>query len=350
MEKYRKFSDEKNGINPFISAYKIKQRGLFLNILRIPLIILSVIKLPLFLACYLQFALIQLLRYIFIIKYIKRPLEIIFVKIYCFFLLILMGVYNYKTKTPKIISKSNKKTIILSSQSCIIDWLCLMYYYCPRFFIIVKNNDKNNFHEDLVVELSYFSILINALGVKCLTYVGENEKIEVQKSFGYVEFEKEIIQSTNFTPIVIFPENFKTTREASLQIRSNVMDTIYKYFLLDKIQVICHISIYKFNYFCPNNTTDRKGIKNLFEILSQFYNDVSYQSILINKNNFDLSLVDKSYVKTFKSDEFYFDSLIQENLTHPEFRNNRVSLTCLNGMEFLDFYEKTASNTEYTKN
>ena len=48
MEKYRKFADEKNGINPFINAPRLKKRSLLLNILRFPFIVVGVAKFAIF--------------------------------------------------------------------------------------------------------------------------------------------------------------------------------------------------------------------------------------------------------------------------------------------------------------
>lgn len=351
MEKYRKFADEKNGINPFINAPKVQKRNLLQNIARIPLILLGIIKFIVFIGCYLQFSLNQFLRHVFIIRQIKRILEVLFAKVYGFILLILLGVFKFTPmKGNKEINVKTKKTVILSSQSNVIDWISLMYIYVPKFLVIVKDNDQENkIKKDLLIELNYFEVLKYALGINIAKFDNADEKKTLTSSYNYFDLEKDFINTNDFTPIVIFPEGTKTTREATLSIRSSVMDDIYKNLMLNKIQVACHVSLYKYKYFCPNNTVERKGIKNLFETVSQLYNEVLYFSILLNKNNFDTSLVDRTLVKAYSSEEYYYDSLVQENLTHPEFRNNKVSLTCLDGLKFLEFYEKTATNTDYVK-
>jgi hypothetical protein len=200
-----------------------------------------------------------------------------------------------------------------------------------------------------LIELNYFQVLNYALGINIMKFDSAEEKKIISSSNSHFDFEKDFINSNDSSPIVIFPEGTKTTREATLSIRSSVMDDIYKYLIGNKIQVACHVSLFSYKYFCPNNTVERKGVKCLFNTVSQLYNEVKYFSILLNKNNFDTSLVDRTLVKMYSSEEYYYDSLIQENLTHPEFRNNKVSLTCLDGLKFLEFYEKTATSTDYVK-
>lgn len=345
MEKYRKFADESNGLNPFINAPKIKNRGSIISFLRLPMYIVSIVKAILIIWLYFQHALNQMLLQLVFISSLRRGLEKFFSFIYNGLILYLLGVYTYspiKGSMKEI--EFNKKTFILSSQSCIIDWICLLYCYTPHIVMRVANQDEKN---EILVKIPYISAFKYIVSNFYLTVISPKEFDNIKKK--YSEFKiSEYIQNSDMTPVLFFPENMKTTRECALKIRSNIIDDLVKNFIEKKIDLICHISIYNFTYFCPNNTTDNLGAKNLIEICSQVYNSTSYQYTVLNRSNFSVNDVDKKILNQFKTNEEYIDSLIQENLTHPEFRNNRVSLSCINGLEFLDFYEKSMSK-EYLK-
>lgn len=345
MEKYRKFADETNGLNPFINAPKIKNRSSIISILRLPLYIISVIKAILIIWLYFQHAINQMLIQLVFIASLRRNLEKLFSFIYNGIILILLGVYTYSPiKGSMKENEFNKKTFILSSQSCIIDWICLLYFYTPNIVMKIANKDGLN---ETLVKIPYISAFKFIVGNYYLTANTQKELDELKKK--YSEFKiSEFMNNSDLTPILFFPENMKTTRECALNIRSNIVTELVKNFSEKKLDIICHISIYNYTYFCPNNTTDVLGAKNLIEICSQVYNSVSYQYSVLNRSNFNILDVDKKILNQFKTNEDYIDSLIQENLTHPEFRNNRVSLSCINGLEFLDFYEQSMSK-EYLK-
>lgn len=330
MEKFRKFADEKNGINPFINAPRLKKRSLFNKIIRYPLIIIASIKLLIFLV------LLSIYSFLHFLK--VKPVNFLFSKAF----LLLLGVYSIKktASSEKVENqiksdlKTKKKVIIFSSQSTIIDWISLIFNHSPSFYYIVKSINGD---EDLLVKLSIFQVFQYGIGIKIPTYSSKNHKI---KSIPISE-----IDSSN--PIVLFPEGTKTTREAILNIHSNILNQIYDEFLQDKLALYCDILVYKYDYFCPNNTTDRKGFSSLLQIMSQVYNSVQSQMVKLNKSNFDVENIDKSLLKEYKNKYFYFDSLVQEHLTYTEFRTNNVSFNCLKHIEFLDFYEKNMSSSDY---
>lgn len=331
MEKFRKFADEKNGINPFINAPRLKKRSLFNKIIRYPLIFLASIKLLLFLILFFLYSLLQFLKI--------KPINSLISKVF----LLLLGVYSIKktASSEKVENqiksdlKNKKKVVIFSSQSTIIDWISLIFNHSPSFYYIVKSINGD---EDLLVKLSTFQVFQYGIGVKIPTYSSKNNKKITSTLISEID---------SSSPIVIFPEGTKTTREATLNIHSNVLNQIYDEFLQERLTIYCEILVYKYTYFCPNNTTDRKGFLNLLQIMSQVYNSVQLQMVKINKTNFDVDNIDKSLLKEYKNKYFYFDSLIQEHLTYTEFRTNNVSFNCLKHIEFLDFYEKNMSSSDY---
>lgn len=353
MEKYRKFADEKNGINPFINSPKLKRKTIIHKLIQIPLSIIATFKFIAFIILFSLYSMIQFIKDICFFRFITRPIETLLCKSFSFVFLLLLGVFNYNPKkNQKIDLKSDKKTIIISSQSNIIDWCALMYHYSPKFVVPVKYDNRNNRKEkdeDLLISLNYFEVLKYSIGIKINTYKNKEEKQVIKNSSNYFNLEKQITESSDNTPIVIFPEATKTTREASLKIRSNVMDLIYKLIKSDKVQVLCHVSIYKNEYFNINNTTETKGFVSLFNTLSQLYNVVEYQVVLLNKNNFNMEIIDKSVLRQFSTEEEYYDSLVQENLTDPSYRNNRCNLDALDCISFLEFYKQTSTNTNYVK-
>jgi len=340
MEKFRKFADDKNGINPFINAPRLKKRSLINKILRYPLIVLASIKFIVFL---ILFTIYSLLEPISAVLKLKQVIDLLFSRIFLY----LLGVYsiNQTSSSEKIKNqiksdmKNHKKVIIFSSQSTIIDWIVLIFKYSPSFYCIVKSTSGG---DDLLVKLSNFQILQYGMGIKIPTYSSESEESNKINSI-------DISEISSSYPIVIFPEGTKTTREATLNIHSNILNKIYDEFIHDKLSIYCDVLVYKYSFFCPNNTTDRKGYSNVLQIMSQAYNSVLTQITKINKNNFDVDNIDKSTLKEYKNKYYYFDSLIQENLTYTEYRTNNVSFNSLKHIEFLDFYEKSSSSSDYIK-
>ena len=338
MEKYRKFADEKNGINPFINAPRLKKRSLLLNILRFPFIVVGVVKFAIFAILFIIYFVLQTLLSLL-------GLTSLIDTVFSYTFLVLFGVYSFEkdnqtVSTEKQIRReinNSKSTIVLSSQSTIIDWFVLIYKYSPIFLQIVKNTQGK---DDLLVKLSYADLISYASGIK-IPYYSTDEEANKYDNI-------DLTKLTNHT-LVIFPECSKTTREASLNIRSNIMDTIYSEFIKGRINLYSDISIYKYTYFYPNNTTDRRGIRNIFNLLCQVYNKVKIQTNRLNPINFDVENVDRQLVQRYKNKNYYYDSLIQENLTNTEFRNNTVTLNCLDHLKFLDFFEETATSTEYVK-
>lgn len=167
--------------------------------------------------------------------------------------------------------------------------------------------------------------------------------IKKEDKFNFEEYFKK-----NNKPLVIFPEATKSNRLAVLPIRSNLMDDIYELIKDNKeINLRTEIVINK-NY--EINTTDRKGIKSLFNLCSSFYTPVEICSqdikseTLLNENlEFD---TDK-----YKSANLYKDSIIQEYLMEPAHRNT-VSINSFDHEKFIDYYSKTSSDKKanYVKN
>lgn len=356
MEKYRQWEDEKNGINPFINAPRLKQQGIVRKILAYPLMLIGAIKVIIFLCLYFIFAILQVLKHGLVIKQAIRSAEIALNKFYCFIFLSLLGVYKISQdpsskRVGDILTKLNnsKRTIILSSQSNLIDWFNLMYRHSPIFLRIVKSKvSTTEEREDLLVKVSYVDLLLHAAGIKIDTYSTNEEKAKIKGAFNYFDL-KQQLDNDKSVPIVIFPEGTKTTREASLCIRSNIMDLIYSAFQEGKCNMFCEISHFKYTYFYPNNSTERLGIKSFLKICSQPSITTLIQTVKINLENFNVESVDKAVLGRYKNKSFYFDSIVQENLTFTEFRNNSVSKTCLDHIEFLSFYEVSANSTQYTQ-
>lgn len=361
MEKYRQWEDEKNGINPFINAPRLKQRNISLKIVKYPLVVLGAIKASLVFLLYALFLIFHVIKHIFVLRHLIRRIEIAINKFFGFIFLLMISVYKFNQDNPTIKSNhtlknlisSKKKTIVFSSQSNVIDWLNLMYRYSPRFLRIVKAaKELSGVNEDLLVSVSYLDLILYAMGIRIQTYNSREEMLKIKDSSSYYDIERALNHETydsSLAPLVIFPEGTKTTREASLAIRSNIMDVIYSAFLEKRCNLFCEISYIKYTYFYPNNSTDKIGLKNLIELCSQLLNVVYIQTTIINIENFNLSIIDKSLLNKFKDKDYYYDSLIQENLTFTVFRNNSVSKTCLDHIDFLNFYEISAKSTQYTQ-
>lgn len=83
MEKYRKFDDSRVGVNPFVPN-KEMPRSALLQILRVILMpIVVLIKLPFLLILFIVIYVLQMLKYIFFVPALVRPLER-FINLLCF--------------------------------------------------------------------------------------------------------------------------------------------------------------------------------------------------------------------------------------------------------------------------
>lgn len=334
MEKFRKFADEKNGINPFINAPKVKPRPLWLKIFRPAMYLLAITKLFLVVLLFSMIIVIRGLCSLLFCCKIGFFIQSITSTILSSILLLLCGVF------PPSKTSVNKKTIILSSQSNLIDWLILIYQYSPTFITISKHRSRQQ--PDQLIEIPYINLFFHMIGFTTFNY-------ELNNQNAYPKFDlTKWASGGGVQPIVFFPEGCKTTREATVTIRSPIMDQIYKAYTDKKIDLVSHITIFKWEYFCPNNTTDRRGLRNLFNLLSQLYNPSAYQIIKLNRANFDLGSVDASIVNSYKSHDYYFDSLVQETLVHPIYSNNKCQLNSLDAEEYIAFYEATLT-TNYIK-
>lgn len=373
MEKYRKFADQTNGINPFINAARIKKQTTIMLIISFIMYFVTIIKAILFSIFLIIYVILHDLKKLFYFDCFVRLIEISINKLFCLVFLGLLGVYSFNEdnnyiKTSNLLNhslnnnyKNNKKTIMLSSQSNLIDWLILVYNHSPKILYLIKSSKELSKNKetsvDILVQLSYLDIFTFGAGIKIdtidndttLNQINQNE-LKYFNGRKVFDLTKELSnQKQSNIPILIFPEGTKTTREACLNIRSSVMNNLYDNLLKNKCDIFCFVTIYKYDYFCPNNTTDTKGLKNLILTMSQLYNKVKLQGVKINANNFDVERVDRSLVQKYKNKYYYYDSLIQEILTYSEFRNNIVNLNCLDHIEFLEFYNLANSSTNYVK-
>ena len=123
------------------------------------------------------------------------------------------------------------------------------------------------------------------------------------------------------------------------------MDTIYS--LVNehrKILLRSEIVVKKFQFFSPNNTTDRSGFRTLLTTCSQIYNNIEVVSQDIPNNNFNKELI--SDIGKFKTEAEYFDSNVQANLVEPNSRNI-VSLNSTSHLSFLDYFHQTNKDASY---
>ena len=155
------------------------------------------------------------------------------------------------------------------------------------------------------------------------------------------------IRTDNHVPVVVFPECTKTNRLGVLSIRSNLMDTIYD--LVNehrRLLLRSEIVVKKFEYFSPDNTTDRLGLKTLNNTCSQLYNSIEIIAQDIPNDNFDKTI---SYERSkYNKVEEYLDTNMQNHLVEPNCRNI-VSLTSNDHISFLEYFHQTSKNNSYTR-
>lgn len=221
--------------------------------------------------------------------------------------------------------------IIFSSQSSVIDWLVLIKNYSPKFLWIVKSEDSKS---DYFIELSYFDVISYSLGLQFPIAKSNENPFEVAK----------YIDSPNQIPLVIFPENTKTNRQAVLNIKSNLLDGIYKLIQQhEKILLRSEIITKPTNL---NNTTDKKGYRKLLQNCNQLSTFINIYSQDIPNDTFSSDIqYDKSKFRSLSS---YLDLNLQEYLMENTSRNT-VNIDSKKHLTFLDYYETTQTNGSYIK-
>jgi hypothetical protein len=250
-------------------------------------------------------------------------------KIYYLLSLILLGVYNIPYKFKRHIKNKNPN-IIISSQSSIIDWLVLAYNYNPIFLYIAKSKDNKN---DAYMQISFFSFLFYGSGIKFPKYIPT-------KKNKYFDLNNYLDNNKNGRPVVIFPEATKSNRLAVLDIRSNLMDQIYR-----RAQKNLNIrSEFVINKKYEINTTDTFGMKSLFNLCCNFYTPIEVYSQDIKNENFIEEDAEYDSDK-FSSFNLYLDSVIQEYLMEPTHRNC-VSLNSFEHEKFIDYFKKTNTDSK----
>ena len=112
MEKYRRWTDETAGVNPFVAA-NTEKVSLLLRFFGF--IVAIVIKGPLFLALLSMLLVLYPIPLDFVRQNVMRGL------------LLLLGVYDKEDYSLQKTDKNGKASIILSNHSCFIDPLYYMY-------------------------------------------------------------------------------------------------------------------------------------------------------------------------------------------------------------------------------
>ena len=251
--------------------------------------------------------------------------------IYYHFSLILLGVYTTPYKYKKH-SKNITPSIIISSQSSIIDWLILAKNYSPKFLYIAKSKDNA---KDAFFELSFFTAFFYGIGIK----FPKNNSNETNKYFNLNNY---LEKNKKSKPLVIFPEATKTNRLAVLPVRSNLMDEIYDNAIKRKnFKIRSEIIINKKHEI---NTTDTFGIKSLFSLCCNFHTPAEIYSQDIDSGNFIEENLEYDSVK-YPKFNLYLDSIIQENLMEINHRNC-VFLNSFDHEKFIDYYNKTSSDSK----
>ncbi len=139
MEKYRKFEDAENGINPFIPS-SIKKRETLSILIYFFQFILGFCAFLIFISLSFLNLLLNLIQKIIFLPNLKRKFAVFKSSLLGRSMLFTLGIFNLNYKHKK---NSNKiPNIILSSQSSVIDWIYLYYLYAPKFLWIIKSEDS----------------------------------------------------------------------------------------------------------------------------------------------------------------------------------------------------------------
>lgn len=224
--------------------------------------------------------------------------------------------------------------IIFSSQSTVIDWLMLIHNYAPKFLAIAKSENSKS---DFFFELSSMEIFQYSLGLKFPTVkdIKQKRKFDIEKH----------LESPNQVPLVIFPECTKTNRYGILKIRSNLLDSLYK-FVSEHNMTLIRSEIF-INGNGDYNTTDVSGLSHLLHLCQRYYTKVEIYSQDIPNDTFSSKNAEFDR-KKYPSIELYLDSNLQDYLMEIIHRNS-VSLSCFDHIKFIEYFNKTSSDSSYVK-
>jgi len=186
MEKFRKFDDASCGINPFVPVAETGYRPIYIRIPRTLFsILIFIIKLPLILFVLLNIMVLTILKYVFVLPVIIRPIERIFTWMFTKIIMMVCSANHAERRVhPDHLSfdfiKANKgelfvddsgmftdkRQLILSNHINPMDFVYLAHHYCPVFTKVVMYTDTEGKQRAGIRELGMFEVVSHAIGLR----------------------------------------------------------------------------------------------------------------------------------------------------------------------------------------
>eukprot|EP01080_Neovahlkampfia_damariscottae_P001495 gene1495-12112_t len=269
MEKYRRWTDDATGINPFVPH--VASSSIFKKYLMVP--ILFILKLPFLLLLILAFLLTRIFTFIFVGRLFER--------IFNFFVLrTILFLFGFLFISNKNDSKKSMKSgdVIIANHISYIEVIYLNLIYAPVFTRVNLHNDKLIF-----TKCSFFECL------KFICFGDLNSKNTTSDSLSKL---MKTAKDGNLGPIILFPESTTTNGKSILKFQ-NIFDENFEN-VLKKEKLDIHVIGFKFQFsnFSPcfhlNNF-----YSHLFLLMGQFYNKLEVVTIDLGQNSqtFDASFI-----------------------------------------------------------
>ena len=242
MEKYTKWDDPSNGLNPFTpletkpqftnwKKYLRTALSVFFLLLRIPCILLSIFML---FACHAY-------KYIFLVPYLIRVLEKLFDSTCCKVMMNTASANSIKELYHKDdkgfdFVKSQKgelevthieADVYITNQTCALDYLYLMQRYSPIFTKIVIVEKANGETKAGLRVLGPMQMITHSIGI-CFPDVVKEEDPSIYFSIKELKDNYGFLCYKGRRPVVIMPEGTKTNGLGILNIERDIVEMIAK--------------------------------------------------------------------------------------------------------------------------
>ncbi|KAG2375251.1 hypothetical protein C9374_009874 [Naegleria lovaniensis] len=306
MEKFKRYTDEATGVNPFVPYRKKLSDStpavlkFILNPLRMILLspILFLFKLILILIFMLPYIAIQYVSIIIPIYAIKRLLHR-YSSILCCgaSLFTLLGFSTIKSKHVDLEGKEkpnhsttlNHGDLIICNYVSFIELFYLNFKYSPTFAMIVKSSIENGESNYGVRPCGFFSAL-------SYTFFGQFNDTQ---TYSDCKSLPEIIkQAREYKqgPVVIFPEAVTSNGRSVLKFQNNVFQDMEQVLRENKNYQVRVIGFkYTYEEFSPAYHLGNFW-PHLFKVLTQFYNSLHVAHIYLNAD--DMKTLEQNFSVT----------------------------------------------------
>ncbi|KAL9645133.1 hypothetical protein ABK040_004624 [Willaertia magna] len=314
MEKYKHFTDESTGINPFTPYHGEKESSqiqqqlnnqqqsffyqlfYYLHLILLPILIpLKIILFILFLFPYFVFSMITKILPLpnIVKKFVMRYVSVICMK---FILFLFFGIFNHSQHlkefnfnlegnaiNSKNLQKLNDGDLIICNFVSYLEIFYLVFKYSPIFTILQKTNEN----KIIVKSTNLFGILYHI----CFGQFSLQNNLQNSENLSeIIKFSK----NNKLGPIIVFPEGVTSNNRSILKFQNEIFLNIEQTLQQEKI----NIHFIGFKYLIKNRMNPalylNEFFKHFFKILISFELNLNIYHFYLNEN--DLEILKRNFV------------------------------------------------------